>query len=95
MTNKGREKGKCFRPYCNNCSSYSTENGEPTGRAVRTNRGQGGHAFQLENALKPIMKPQAHNANDGIPENIPENAMAPQKSRKNGVTWCFIFIDHN
>jgi hypothetical protein len=84
-TDKGIEKGKCFRPYCKNCSSYCTENGEPTGRAVRTNRGQGGHAFQLENALKPITKHQAHNTNEGIPKDIPENAMAPQKSTKNGV----------
>ncbi|KAF8805697.1 hypothetical protein BYT27DRAFT_7258059 [Phlegmacium glaucopus] len=58
---------------------------EPTSRrAVRPNRGQGGHAYQLENALNPITRDQTAKKNDGIPETIPENAMAPpQALRKN------------
>lgn len=65
---------------------------ETTGRAVRTNRGQGGHAYQLEKALNPASKDQqARKAKEGIPENVPENAMAPQALRtaqagKNVVT---------
>ncbi|KAF8799595.1 hypothetical protein BYT27DRAFT_7217631, partial [Phlegmacium glaucopus] len=59
--------------------------GAPTSRrAVRPNRGQGGHAYQLENALNPITRDQTAKKNDGIPETIPENAMAPpQALRKN------------
>ncbi|KAF8808225.1 hypothetical protein BYT27DRAFT_7337869 [Phlegmacium glaucopus] len=58
---------------------------EPTSRrAVQPNCGQGGHAYQLENALNPIMRDQTAKKNDGIPETIPENAMAPpQALRKN------------
>lgn len=56
----------------------TTASVEETGRAVRTNRGQGGHAYQLEKALNPITGGQAHKVNEGIPENVPENAMAPQ-----------------
>lgn len=60
--------------------SYFTENaGESTRRAVRANRGQGGHAFQLANALKPVVGDQAcKKTNDRIPADIPANAMAPQ-----------------
>ncbi|KAF8805254.1 hypothetical protein BYT27DRAFT_7213199 [Phlegmacium glaucopus] len=51
---------------------------EPTSRqAVRPNRGQGRHAYQLENALNPITRDQTAKKNNGIPETIPENAMAP------------------
>jgi hypothetical protein len=58
------------------------------------NRGQGGHAYQLENALKPTRKEQVRKTNEGIPEDIPENAMAPQmlrkaQSGKNGVFLVF------
>ncbi|KAF8814311.1 hypothetical protein BYT27DRAFT_7206214 [Phlegmacium glaucopus] len=81
-TDKGTEKGKYSYPYCQNQTSYSiyyTENaGEPTGQAVRANHGRGGHAYQLENALNPIMRDQARKANEGIPENVPENPMAPR-----------------
>ncbi|KAF8800630.1 hypothetical protein BYT27DRAFT_7262788 [Phlegmacium glaucopus] len=52
--------------------------GEPTGQAVRANHGRGRHAYQLENALNPIMRDQARKANEGIPENVPENPMAPR-----------------
>ena len=60
--------------------------GETTtsGRSVRTNRGQGGHAYQLEKALNPITRDQVHKTNEGIPENIPENAMAPQVKARSG-----------
>jgi hypothetical protein len=64
---------------------YTENIGEITGRAVRTNRGQGGHAYQLEKALNPIMGDQVHSkakANEGIPENVPDNAMAPRASGK-------------
>ena len=51
---------------------------ETTKREIRTNRGQGGHAYQLEKALNPITKNQRQRANEAIPENVPDNAMAPQ-----------------
>ena len=68
----------------------TTENvGEPIGWIVRSNRGRGGHAYQLANALNPIVGEQARKTNEGIPENIPENPMAPAlrkgRSGKNGV----------
>lgn len=70
-----------------------TENVEEK-RAVRAGRGQGGHAYQLEKALNPIMGEHVRKANEGIPEDVPENAMAPQvlkkaKSRKNAVISVF------
>jgi hypothetical protein len=67
-----------------------TENVEEK-RAVRAGRGQGGHAYQLEKALKPIMGEHVrttNKANEGIPENVPENPMAPQ-SKKNQVISVF------
>jgi hypothetical protein len=75
-------------------SFYFTVSVGETGRAVRTNRGQGGHAYQLEKALNPIMGDQLRKANEGIPENIPENAMAPQavykgRSGRNKVISVF------
>jgi len=51
---------------------------ETTKRATRINRGQGGHAYQLEKALNPITKDQRRRANEAIPENVPDNPMAPQ-----------------
>ncbi|KAF8800886.1 hypothetical protein BYT27DRAFT_7262543 [Phlegmacium glaucopus] len=59
--------------------------GAPTSRqAVRPNRGQSRHAYQLENALNPITRDQTAKKNNGIPETIPKNAMAPpQALRKN------------
>jgi hypothetical protein len=64
------------------------ENAEPTRRAVRSNRGQGGHAFQLEkveNAIKsnPSRTYGKSQRNKLIPD-IPENAMAPSQPRKGG-----------
>lgn len=55
--------------------------GEEPARAVRSNRGRGGHAFQLANALKPIVEEQPRKTKDGIPENIPDSSMAPHKAR--------------
>jgi hypothetical protein len=81
----------------NKLLNYYTENvEETTGRGVRSNRGRGGHAFQLENALKPIVGEQTHKPKEGIPEDISENSMAPPKARsgKNGVISVFSFIDH-
>jgi hypothetical protein len=43
----------------------------------------------------PIVKGQARKTNEGIPENIPENSMAPalpkERSSKNGVI-SFLYI---
>jgi hypothetical protein len=48
--------------------------------------------------LNPIIGEQVRKTNDGIPENIPENAMAPALNKahlgKNGVIFVFIFINH-
>ena len=76
---------------------YTENVGEITGRAVRTNRGQGGHAYQLEKALNPITGDQVHNkakANERIPESVPVNAMAPQalgKTRSGGRGVISVF----
>lgn len=78
---------------------YTENVGEITGRAVRTNRGQGGHAYQLEKALNPITGDQVHSkakakANEGIPESVPVNAMAPQvlgKTRSGGRGVSSVF----
>jgi hypothetical protein len=55
-------------------------------RAVRSTRGQGGHAFQLENAIKanPSRTVNKKAAYSNVPESIPENAMAPFKRPKGG-----------
>jgi hypothetical protein len=55
-------------------------------RAIRSNRGQGGHAFQLANAIKESnpsrMGHKKATATLNVPENIPENTMAPQQPKK-------------
>ena len=62
----------------NNAHPHTENVGEPAGRSVRANRGQGGHAYQLENALIPrYHKDKVHKKNQGIPENVPKNPMAP------------------
>jgi hypothetical protein len=66
---------------------YTEIVGEMAGRAVRSNRGQGGHAYQLEKALNPTTGERKANQgqlklNQGIPENVPENVMAPPALRK-------------
>jgi len=65
------------------CLSTHTENvDKPAGRSVRANRGQGGHAYQLANALIPKhQKDRVHKKNQEIPENVPENPMAPPAVR--------------
>ena len=73
---------------------------EQTGRAVRTNRSQGRHAYQLENALKPATKVRVRNTYEDIPEDVPANAMAPQvlhkaQSEKNRVISVFFIIERN
>lgn len=74
---------------------YTENVGEITGRAVRNNRGQGGHAYQLEKALNPITGDQDQSkADEGIPGDIPENAMAPQalgKTRLGGKGVSSVF----
>jgi hypothetical protein len=72
---------------------YTEIVGEST-RAIRNNRGQGGHAYQLEKALNPITGDQVRKGNEGIPETVAENPMAPQalgkaRSGKNGVNFVF------
>jgi hypothetical protein len=66
---------------------------EPPQRAVRANRGQGGHAFQLENAIKPNpQRTKGHKNTNSIPETIPENSMAPpprQSRKENKVNSIF------
>jgi hypothetical protein len=61
-----------------------TENvvGEPAKRSVRSNRGVGGHAYQLEKALEPQVQNNKASKKDRIPDTVPENAMAPQVLRQ-------------
>ena len=62
----------------NNVHPHTENVGEPAGRSVRANRGQGGHAYQLANALIPKhQKDRVTTKNQEIPENVPENPMAP------------------
>jgi len=64
-------------------------------RAVRSTRGQGGHAYQLENAIRsqPSRTYGKGQRNNLIPD-IPENAMAPPEPRRRGnnkVSHLFIW----
>jgi hypothetical protein len=58
-------------------------------RVVRSNRGQGGHAFQLANAIKS--NPSRSNnkkaaSNPDVPVTLPDNAMAPLQKGNNKVS---------
>jgi hypothetical protein len=64
------------------CFIFASEIIVEAKRAVRAGRGQGGHAYQLEKALNPITGEHVRKANEGIPEDVPENAMAPQALNK-------------
>jgi hypothetical protein len=96
------QKGRClhFTAIIKQAThlGYYTENvGESTARAIRSTRGRGGHAYQLEKALNPISGDQVRKVNDRIPEDIPVNAMAPQASRKgrsgkNGVIILLFYF---
>ena len=83
--------------YCKQTTKFYTENiSEPAQRAVRANRGQGGHAFQLENAIKPN-PPRAKGPKNAsnIPETIPENSMAPphqRRSRKENKVNLILYV---
>lgn len=79
---------------------YAENVGEINGQTVQTNRGQGGHAYQLEKALNPTKRVQDQSkgkVDEGIPEDVPENAMAPQalgKTQSGGkgvssVLYCY------
>jgi len=91
-----QDKGECSTSLCKQATKYHIENiSEPAQRAVRANRGQGGHVFQLENAIKPN-PPRAKGLKNtsNIPETIPENSMAPpqpqrQPRKENKVNLIF------
>lgn len=85
---------------CKHATKCHAENiKKPPQRAVRANRGQGGHAFQLEKAIKSnphSLRTKGPKNPTNIPENIPENSMAPsqpqRRSRKENKVNLIFYI---